>query len=390
MKKIIITLCAALLTLSVSAQDNIKLRTYINPTIGNLLNYADSLGVHIQTICSNYYGIREKSIGFYFGLRNGINHPLTGNEKRDKMIQKLDSISTEQHLKTNLLLDSIRQAFITLADSCRENYIWEYHQNGKDSIYYASALKYFKNKKYSAPIHNRKKDFYNVPEKISFTCTSDSSRGANRTHATIGYCDFNYKYTLDSIALPYNNYIDTKAYWKTIKTIFQKDGIKRHELRISKDSTYTYSDYEVWGGFLHNKGYSSKEKIMIYTMKDKDLANNIIREIIDSTWTHLDKQPDVLYDIIESAVFDVSSINNYSVSYDRIINIKNKENEKKPNHKCFNIQIYNNHIEKEYCFFVCETEGLYFIPQDWKILKSWKNGKKTYNKKLVEQRFFSL
>ena len=66
MKKIIITLCAALLTLSVSAQDNIKLRTYINPTIGNLLNYADSLGVHIQTICRNDYGIREKSIGFYF------------------------------------------------------------------------------------------------------------------------------------------------------------------------------------------------------------------------------------------------------------------------------------------------------------------------------------
>ena len=151
MKKIIITLCAALLTLSVSAQDNIKLRTYINPTIGNLLNYADSLGVHVDTIYTTVRGQREKIIRFHLIIQSNITRfTLTGNEKVDKKVdkrnQEMDSINANQNLKMSLLLDSIQQAFKVLADSSQENYMWEYHQNGKDSIVYSLALEYKKNR----------------------------------------------------------------------------------------------------------------------------------------------------------------------------------------------------------------------------------------------------
>lgn len=117
-------------------------------------------------------------------------------------------------------------------------------------------------------------------------------------------------------------------------------------------------------------------------MESIDLANKIIREIIDSTWIHLDKHPDVQYDMYANAGFYDDR------SYAYILSIGNDYDQSK---KYFRINLKKDRIGKNttYYFFISEIQGIHFLPRDWEILKSWKNGKKTYNKKLVEQRFHS-
>lgn len=394
MKKIIITLCAALLTLSVSAQDNIKLRTYINPTIGNLLNYADSLGVHVDTIYTTVSGQREKIIRFHLIIQSNITRfTLTGNEKVDKKVdkrnQEMDSINANQNLKMSLLLDSIQQAFKVLADSSQENYMWEYHQNGKDSIVYSLALEYKKNRnkkvknKYIGQINKRNIYFSDVTESAMFQYTSDSTQSAVSPHKFFRYGNFTYTYSPDSINInqSYDGYIDSKAYWKTLKKIFQKEGIEKQELYISKDSTYHLKREELESGSNLSCNIS-KQKVLIYSMESIDLANKIIREIIDSTWIHLDKHPDVQYDMYANAGFYDDR------SYAYILSIGNDYDQSK---KYFRINLKKDRIGKNttYYFFISEIQGIHFLPRNWEILKSWKNGKKTYNKKLVEQRFHS-
>lgn len=75
-------------------------------------------------------------------------------------------------------------------------------------------------------------------------------------------------------------------------------------------------------------------------------------------------------------------------SYTYILSIGNYYDQSK---KYFRINLKKNRIDKKttYYFVIREIQGIEFLPRDWEILKSWKNGKKTYNKKLVEQRFQS-
>lgn len=369
MKKLILTLCAILFTAGISAQETLQLRTHSNPKIEGLLKFADSLGIHIQksSFDAGEHSQHARHISFSFPT-----YPLTGDADIDKSRQRLNRMNSDHNAKMKLLTDSIRQTFIALSGNSQESHMWEYHQNGKDSMSYALAIGSFKNQR---PIEFKKQNsilFYAAPEVITFQYHSDLSKDSGIQHHPIGYAFFTYSHTLEDNIQP-SALFDTKAYWKTLKKIFDKEGVEKQRLRIYKDSTYTYNPTE-WEGVRRNRS-SVKEEVMIYRMSSTLLANKIIREIVDATWAHLDKQPGVIYRIEETADFNINGLASGPVVDIGTLTTNRQE-------PYFDISTHTDSFTGDHLIIVRESIGNWrFLPKGWEMLKSWKNGKKVYYKK---------
>lgn len=376
MKKLILTLCAILFTAGISAQETLQLRTHSNPKIEGLLKFADSLGIHIQkySFDGGEHSQHARQVSFTYSIRGDKKYPLTGDANKDKSSQRLNRNFSDRNANMKLLTDSIRQTFIELSGNSQESHMWEYHQDGKDSMSYALAIDTFKNQR---PIDFKKYNsslYYAAPEVITFQYHSDLSKETDIPYSIIGNAFFTYSHTLEDNIQP-SALFDTKAYWKTLKKIFDKEGVEKQRLRIYKDSTYTYNPTEVWEGVVNGKGISIKQEIMIYRMQSTSLANKIIREIVDATWAHLDKQPGVIYEIAETAGFNIRGF-----SYSTVVDIGSYATDSQEPH--FHISINTDSFTGDYLIFVRESIGRwYFLPKGWEMLKSWKNGKKVYYKK---------
>lgn len=374
MKKLILTLCAILFTAGISAQETLQLRTHSNPKIEGLLKFADSLGIHIQksSFDEGEHSQHARRIWFTYSIRDDKKYPLTGDADIDKSRQRLNRMNSDHNAKMKLLTDSIRQTFIALSGNSQESHMWEYHQNGKDSMSYALAIGSFKNQR---PIEFKKQNsslYYAAPEIITFRYHSDLSKDPGIQHHPIGYAFFTYYHTLEDNIQP-SALFDTKAYWKTLKKIFDKEGVEKQRLRIYKDSTYTYNPTE-WEGVIRNRS-SVKEEVMIYRMSSTLLANKIIREIVDATWAHLDKHPGVIYRIEETAGFNINGLASGPVVGIGTFTTNRQE-------PYFDISTHTDSFTGDCLIIVCESIGNWrFLPKEWKMLKSWKNGKKVYYKK---------
>ena len=376
MKKLILTLCAILFTAGISAQETLQLRTHSNPKIEGLLKFADSLGIHIgkSSFDNGEHSQHARHVWFTYSIRADKKYPLTGDADKDKSSQRLNRNFSDQNANMKLLTDSIRQTFIELSGNSQESHMWEYHQDGKDSMSYALAIGSFKNQR---PIEFKKYNsslYYAAPEVITFQYHSDLSKETDIPYSTIGYAFFTYFHTLEDNSQP-SALFDTKAYWKTLKKIFDKEGVEKQRLRIYKDSTYTYNPTEVWKGVVNGKGISIKQEIMIYRMQSTSLADKIIREIVDATWAHLDKQPGVIYSIEEAAGFNIRG-----AIYSTVVDIGSYDPDSQEPH--FHISINTDSFTGDHLIFVRESIGRWrFLPKGWEMLKSWKNGKKVYYKK---------
>lgn len=378
MKKLILTLCAILFTAGISAQETLQLRTHSNPKIEGLLKFADSLGIHIQksSFDGGEHSQHARQVEFIYSIRGDKKYPLTGDANKDKSSQRLNRNFSDRNAKMKLLTDSIRQTFIELSGNSQESHMWEYHQNGKDSMSYALAIGSFKNQR---PIEFKKQNsilYYAAPEVITFQYHSDLSKETDIPYSTIGYAFFTYFHTLEDNSQP-SALFDTKAYWKTLKKIFDKEGVEKQRLRIYKDSTYTLNPTEwatEWEGVSRNRS-SVKEEVMIYRMSSTLLANKIIREIVDATWAHLDKQPGVIYRIEETADFNINGLASGPVVDIGTLTTNRQE-------PYFDISTHTDSFTGDHLIIVRESIGNWrFLPKGWEMLKSWKNGKKVYYKK---------
>ncbi len=378
MKKLILTLCAILFTAGISAQETLQLRTHSNPKIEGLLKFADSLGIHIQksSFDGGEHSQHARQVGFIYSIRGDKKYPLTGDANKDKSSQRLNRNFSDRNAKMKLLTDSIRQTFIALSGNSQESHMWEYHQNGKDSMSYALAIGSFKNQR---PIEFKKQNsilYYAAPEVITFQYHSDLSKETDIPYSPIGYAFFTYFHTLEDNSQP-SALFDTKAYWKTLKKIFDKEGVEKQRLRIYKDSTYTLNPTEwatEWEGVIRNRS-SVKEEVMIYRMSSTLLANKIIREIVDATWAHLDKQPGVIYRIEETADFNINGLASGPVVDIGTLTTNRQE-------PYFDISTHTDSFTGDCLIIVRESIGNWrFLPKGWEMLKSWKNGKKVYYKK---------
>ena len=113
MKKTMITLWVMIGCLAMNAQPTAELRSHRNPAVEGLMEYARSL---------DYY------VGYAYDEYSGQNILLSLCPSNDNAE------------KTHLLLDSIRHTCEVLSVSAKESNMWELHQEGKDTIYYAITL----------------------------------------------------------------------------------------------------------------------------------------------------------------------------------------------------------------------------------------------------------
>ena len=237
MKKTMITLWVMIGCLAMNAQPTAELRSHRNPAVEGLMEYARSL---------DYY------VGYAYDDYSGQNILLSLYPSNDNAE------------KTHLLLDSIRHTCEVLSVSAKESNMWELHQEGKDTIYYAITL--------SNP--------QDAAEKITFKYRS-IARETTFPNDLIGFGDFVYNYHTANIQRTRNASYDLPAYWKTIKEVFSRDGVVVHAFTISNDSTHNFSK-DVYGGLVTNdpERWSSEQTGLLCMTTSMERANNIVDKSI--------------------------------------------------------------------------------------------------------------
>ncbi len=372
MQKFLITLCTILLSLGISAQSSVKVRTHRNPNIDGLIQYLQSLN-HGAEITYLYDGKHHKRIRSYFHRTN--RETLIAETDQEKRLKHLrDSINDADNRNVDLIEDSIRNTFFALSDNAKECYQWEYHKDGVDSINFALAMgEYAGGDTLKTYEHQHDRTYYNAPECLIYRYMPAPQK--NGFNSIKGYGNFFYEYTADSTNAEVE-YIDKKAYGILLKNLFKQKGVSRRKLHISSDSTYTvkqaYEDDEVvWGHHWIDPVQSQAEtNATIYSTTSEKQAYSLLKKLIDITWKYIDEHPHTWYNMRPHIGF--SPHRNYTLF--------ESENLARQ-YQLFGIYLFYLTYSKEYCFIVLDGKGEVMLPSEWDVLKSWKKGKKTYDQK---------
>lgn len=372
MKKIIITFIIMLLTLGIHAQTSVELRTYQNPKIEELLKYAESMGKEVSVL----YTINHKSITFSVNQYTDFSYTMTGDSKEDARREKMNKEFNEKRVKEALLIDSIRNTFMKLGDEVDGCHMWEYHQDGVDSIDYKMTLGAYSNKReviLDEWTDIEKKIAWPGREVITFYYKPDAPESiSNEYHTNKGFGSFQYQVYVDSIILNYEQ-IDTKEYVKVLGNVMKKNGLIYHKLHVEMDSTY---DWKKRKEIIDYSGYTKGEQclsdIRIYESVPKEKGQEVLKELIDATWGFMDKHPTADLSMMTGHLFKKKGWNSPII-------ISNDY--KKEGRESCSLQIIYLDDKNEYCFLIYDVKGSRVLPKDWQTLKSWVNGKAVYEKR---------
>lgn len=372
MKKIIITFIIMLLTLGIHAQTSVVLRTHQNPKIEELLKYAESMGKKISVFYTN----KHKSVAFSVYQYTDFNYTMTGDPKEDAWREKMNKQYDEKRAKETLLIDSIRNTFLELANEANECYMWEYHQDGVDSIDYKMRLGAYSNKRIvvaNNELRNKEEEMIMpVREIITFYYKPNNREFiSDEYHSSKGFGSFQYQFYPDSIFRDYEQ-IDTKEYVNLLGDVMKKNGLNYRKLHAEMDSTYDIQNREE---IIDYNGYAKGEQCMsdirIYESVPKEKGQEVLKELVDVTWAFMDMHP--------TADLSLSLNDVFKKGWGSPVIIRNDY--KKEGRESCSIQIRYLDDKDEYCFLIYDTKGGRVLPKDWETLKSWKNGKKVYHKK---------
>ena len=372
MQKIIITFIIMLLTLSIHAQTSVELRTHQNPKIEELLKYAESMGKDTSV----FYTSRHKSVAFSVYQYTDFNYTMTGDSIKDAWRKKMNKEYDERRMKEALLIDSIRNTFMELANEADGCYMWEYHQDGVDSIDYKMTLGAYSNKRIvisNNELRNKEeKTIGPVHEIITFYYKPDNPEFiSNEYHTNKGFGSFQYQLYPDSIFRDYEQ-IDTKEYVNLLGDVMKKNGLKYRKLHAEMDSTYDLRNRkEIIDYNGYTKGEQCMSDIKIYESVPKEKGQEVLKELIDVTWTFMDMHP--------TADLSLSLNDMFKKGWNSPIIIRNDY--KKEGRESCSIQIRYLEDKDEYCFLIYDVKGGRVLPKEWQTLKSWKNGKKVYYRK---------
>ena len=358
MKKVLFILWAAFFSLCSFAQNDFLNNLQINPEIHGLINYADSLGFLKGPRLKNN---RKRVIEFSFHL--GLFYD------EDTIPDKSNLEMMAQNARAQLLLDSTRQTFANLADKASEIYMYEHHKDDIDSMNYMMALGHPNKRIDSLWV---KEDFPDAPGYATFKYIPELRPNGSLLYKK-GYGIFYYRQQLDSISHSYDGYIDTKAYWKILKKIFKRRGLKTRPIyMLCNDSALNYRD-DMETGFTDSH-HQFENRGISYKSSSEEEINDIIQEIIKATTSFIGDDTNIEYGIFPNTKFP-NSIMESSVIFFR-------QYHKEDALKHFDVNIVQSFKNKdEYYIIIREGYGSLFLPRNWENLKSWINGKKVYYKK---------
>lgn len=380
MKRIALALCATIVSLSTTAQGTLLKRLQGNPKIDNLVNEVTALGGNPDVSCY-FDGKFHKTVGIFCNLINDFQPtPPTGDPKKDAQNHAMDSIRQDRINQGHKAYEAIRNTCKALTDNATESYSWEYHRDGVDSVRYAIAIGEYQNGDTIRIYHDQREvQYYNAPELLSFYYNTDPHNDGNPWRAK-GYGYFRYEYTPDSVFMPKKDIVpfDKEAYTKAILPILKQEGITSRQFYVYHDSTYTIvrkawkeDDFVLREQTEEPKQTKSETRGTVYTLHSEAQANAVLEQIVKATWDYLDNAP--------NAWFSFHPYNDFGNR--RLYELfESKYLSRVPDF----YHIYIHCFGEEYNIIIVEGTGDMMIPAEWAVVKSWKNGKVTYDKKALK------
>ena len=388
MKKIIIILWVMLLSHCTFAQGLLRDSIQGDPHIEGLLEYAKSMGFHVR---ENYHFNRlpnkfEKDYLLHVQLYDIPETAPTGNAEEDRKNKEEDERYRGSNKANLLLIDSIRNTFMALAPYVSEIYMKESHQENKDTMLYVMRSGVPADPRWTKPLNDTfrytstgsHRAILDVPEQLLFEYTpsvfyqKDKEAGDRITVSQNGSLSFLIRKESHNPNPP--KFVDKKVMGKMLGKVLNRKGITKHQLYVRKDESYTVSrEKDSWdiGSVMIGEKWSSTTKATIYTIKDKDLADEVLHELYDVTAQYINEHPNTICD-------------RYDLNYDNNdIFVSQSELKDEFKDRYLVLSRYDSK-EKLYGFLIIDAHmsrfGTEFLPRDWAHLKSWINGKKKYYK----------
>ena len=380
MKRIAFALCAISISLSTMAQGTLQERLQGNPKIDSLVKDLSALRGSIDVI---YYfdGKYHKAVSFLCTLRNDVQPtPPTGDPKTDAQNRMNYELLQRNKELDSLVYEAVRNTCKALTDEAKESYCWEYHHNGVDSVRYAIAIGEYQNgDKLMTYQRQRQVEYYNAPELLSFFYNTDPHNDGNPWRQK-GWGNFRYEYAPDSEVIPMKDIVpfDKDSYTQAILPILKQDGITSRQFYVYHDSTYTIvrkgwtdDDFVMREQIEKPKQTKSETRGTVYTLHSRAQAYEVLEQIVKATWNYLDENPGFWFDFRPNNGFRDRQLNEL---------FDGKDLSSIP--EFFHIYLHN--YGEEYNIMIVEGKGNMMIPTEWAVVKSWKNGKVTYDKKALK------
>ncbi len=388
MKRIIIILWAMTLAVSTFAQGALKDSIQGDPHIEGLFEYAQSLGFHIS---ENYHFHRlpnkfEKDCLLHVQLYDISEAAPTGNAEEDRKNKEEDERYRGSNKANLLLIDSIRNTFMALAPHASEIYMKEFHLENQDTMLYAMRSGVPADPRWRKSLHDTfrytstgsHRAILDVPEQLLFEYApnmfyqKDKEAGYRISVSQSGSLSFLVRKESHNPNPP--EFVDKKVMGKMLGKVLNRKGVTKHQLYVRKDESYTVSrDKDSWdiGMVMQGEKWSSTTKAMVYTIKDKDLANEVMHGLHDVVAQYINEHPNTICDR-----YDMKYDN-----YDIFVSQSELKNEYKD--KYLVLSRYDSK-EKVQRFLIIEAHmsrfGTEYMPSGWPHLKSWVNGEKKYYK----------
>ena len=380
MNRIALALCATIVSLSTTAQRTLEKRLQGNPKVDNLVNEVTALGGNPDV---SYYfdGKFHKTVGIFSNLMNDFQPtPPTGDPKKDAQNHFLDSVRQDRINQGRKVYEAIRNTCKALTDKATESYSWEYHRDGVDSVRYTIAIGEYQNGDTMTIYHNQRDvQYYNAPELLSFYYNTDPHNDGNPWRGK-GYGYFRYEYTPDSVFMPKKDIVpfDKEAYTKAILPILKQEGITSRQFYVYNDSTYTIvrkdrkeDDFVLREQTDEPKQTKSETRGTVYTLHSRAQAYGVLEQIVKATWDYLEDNSSFWFTFHPYNDFENTRLNELfeSIYLTRTPSF---------------FHIYIHGFGEEYNIMIVEGQGDMMIPAEWAVVKSWKNGKVTYDKKAMK------
>lgn len=302
--------------------------------------------------------------------------------KRDAQEFDTDSIRRLLRADKRGAFKMIRSTILDLADDAAESYSYEYHQNGMDTIITSMALKNANNNDIVSRMDgNNRKNVVAAHEMINFTYKTDYFDKSKDLKGHL--LTLKYRGIIEQNYAPSS--FDIKTLQNKIAPLVNDKTIKRHTFTCNVDSTYNLRKDRNFYSMLFWPDIWGKNNTTVLKFTDETRANNFLHQLMECVRKNIESNPHQAYSICPDNSLFWSSVGAFPTPIfigrqtDKYIDPNSYEKYKVENIK--KRLIIQTHSDMEgFYILISEIEGCVYHPAEWKSLKEFNNGKKTYYK----------
>ena len=378
---------------------------YINSLVkkkGDILDIHPSTPENIVTTTYSYDGKHSKKVTISCNLTQMPDSviELTGDHQRDSVNRLWSYYNKEKGLLKQQVYDVAVNTSLLLANEVKEQNksLWESHHDGMDSVFYSIALREYPQGDTLSRWNNvYGTEYSRAPELLTFTFHSFPDAmmpsGGGLMGATKGMGRLTYTYTPDSVYDRAYELLDKKEFERIIRPIFKQEGIESRPFYVSHDkdcppeaSLFKFGKettpmemvvmnevhpYSPSSGIEDAPSFS-ETKGTIYTIKSRKQMENVLRLLEERIWQYVDMHPHLWYKFSPDTSIAGGKYYSESVRYFNMLQLT-------PLYE--DVSIILHRYQDTFHILVLDTTGDFWLPAEWPIIKSWKNGKVTYVKK---------